>query len=125
VQETLAELEVDHIPEVVALNKVDRLPPGADAFQLVADDLPAAQISALTGQGMGNLLQVVESALEDNMEPITIFLPYKRGDMLTLFHQRGRVTHEEHTPEGIRVSGRVPARLIPYFDSFREDGNPA
>ncbi len=125
VHETLADLEVDHIPEVAALNKVDRLPAGVDAFQLVADDLPAARISALTGQGIDNLLQVIESALEDNLEPIEVFLPYKRGDLLTLFHQRGRVVREEHTPEGIRLSGRAPARLIPYFDAFREDSTPA
>jgi len=125
VRETLAELEVDHIPEVVALNKIDRLPAGFDAFGLVADDVPAAQISALTGQGIGNLLQVIESALEDSMEPITIFLPYERGDLLTLFYQRGRVTQEEHAPEGVRLIGRAPARLLPYFVAYREDGDPA
>ncbi|MCB8972322.1 MAG: hypothetical protein H6654_02120 [Ardenticatenaceae bacterium] len=30
VEDTLAELEVDHLPTVVALNKIDQLPEGAN-----------------------------------------------------------------------------------------------
>jgi GTP-binding protein HflX len=46
-------------------------------------------------------------------------LPYQRGDLLSLFHERGQVEAEEHGGEGVRVDGRLPPRLVPYFASYQ------
>lgn len=119
VADTLAELEVDHLPQVVALNKVDGLPAGADPVHEMALPVPAVAISALSGAGMEMLLLAVEAALERNMDPITIFLPYQRGDLMSLMYERGQVVSEQHEAEGVRLMGRIPRRLVPYFAQFR------
>jgi GTP-binding protein HflX len=119
VEDTLAELEVDHLPLVIALNKADQL---LDHEEVVRDlDLsaPAALVSAKTGQGIDELLILIEAAMVQLLQPIEILLPYERGDLLSLFYERGQVDEEKHTGEGVHLFGRVPKRLIPVFEAYR------
>jgi GTP-binding protein HflX len=119
VEDVLAELEVDRLPQVIALNKIDLLPadhaPG-EGLRLPAVGVP---VSALTGEGGAALLMAIEAVMERQLLPLTVKLPYTRGDLLSLFHERGQVAREDHLADGIVVDGRVPERLIPYFDTYR------
>ncbi|RMG92726.1 MAG: GTPase HflX [Chloroflexi bacterium] len=119
VEDTLAELEVDHLPCVMALNKADRLPEGLDPIEALQIDKPAVVVSALTGEGIDELLLTIEAAMVRYMSPLRVFLPYQRGDLLSLFHERGQVEDEEHQAGGIRLYGRIPQRLLPYFEPYR------
>ncbi|MBP6015473.1 MAG: GTPase HflX [Candidatus Promineofilum sp.] len=119
VEDTLAELEVDHLPLVIALNKADRL---VDREETVRDlDLasPAAFVSARTGQGIDELLILIEAAMVQLLQPIEILLPYERGDLLSLLYERGQVDEEKHTGDGVHLFGRIPKRLIPVFEAYR------
>ncbi|NJN53482.1 MAG: GTPase HflX [Anaerolineae bacterium] len=118
VEDTLAELEVDHLPMVVALNKIDQQPPDSDIETIL--DLPATvRISAKTGEGIDALLLAVEATMAGLLDPVIVLLPYQRGDLLSMMYERGQVDSEEHGQEGVRVYGRLPARLIPYFEPYR------
>lgn len=125
VHETLEELDIGHMPEVFALNKVDLIPDSVNLVHLLSGDAPAAAVSALTGEGIEALLGIIENVLEENMSSLAVFLPYQRGDLLSLFYQRGRVFEEHHEADGIRLRGRIPARLIPYFARFQLEDDPA
>lgn len=118
VEDTLAELEVDHLPTVMALNKVDRLPESADPVADLQVEGPAVAVSAVTGQGIEALLVAIEAAMTRYMEQIVVDLPYARGDLRSLFYERGQVDSEESTEAGIRIYGRLPKRLTPYFTPF-------
>jgi GTP-binding protein HflX len=52
------------------------------------------------------------------LRPIKVHLPYKRGDLLSMMHERGQVESEEHGAEGITVFARMPERLLPYFEPY-------
>lgn len=119
VEDTLAELEVDHLPRVVALNKADLLPAGVNPAETLGIEDPAVLVSARTGQGMDDLLVAVEAAMVGSLLPVQVQLPYKRGDLLSLFHERGQVDGEEHGAEGVMMYGRLPARLLPYFEPYQ------
>ncbi len=119
VEQILAELEIDHLPQVIALNKVDLLTEDQNPAEGLALHGVAVPISALTGNGIDMLLTAVEAVMERNLESLTVKLPYKRGDLLSLFHERGQVNSEDHLADGVVVSGRLPDRLIPYFEAFR------
>ncbi len=118
VEDTLAELEVDHLPQIVALNKADLLPAGYDPVEELAIEDPAVLVSAVTGQGIEALMVAIEAAMIQYLRPLHVFIPYKRGDLLSLIHERGQVDAEEHTAEGIRIYGRLPHRLLPWFDKY-------
>ncbi|MCI0396985.1 MAG: GTPase HflX [Chloroflexi bacterium] len=119
VEDILAELEVEQLPTVVALNKVDLLPPGEDPTEGLAIAGAAVPVSALTGRGMEMLLTAIEATIEQQFQPVTVLLPYNRGELLSLFHERGQVNSESHGPDGITVDGRLPKRLVPYFEAYQ------
>lgn len=119
VEDTLAELEVDHLPMVVALNKIDQLPEGSDIETVLDIQVPTVRVSAVTGEGIDTLLLAIEAATVRLFEEVRVLLPYQRGDLLSLLYERGQVDGEEHGQDGVRVYGRLPQRLIPYFEPYR------
>jgi GTP-binding protein HflX len=118
VLQVLAELEATEQPVVTALNKVDRLALTDDGRARLADLPNSIPISALTGEGLPALTARVEEVLTEELVSLALLLPYQRGDLLGLFHQRGVVEREEHGPEGTRLWGKVPARLAPRFWAY-------
>ena len=119
VEDTLAELEVDKLPTVLAFNKVDARKPDSAPLPDM-NGMPTVEISGLTGVGIRDLLLAIEAATEHYMDAATVFLPYRRGDLLSLFHERGQVEREEHTGEGVRIFGRLPRRVLVYFEPYME-----
>jgi GTP-binding protein HflX len=77
-------------------------------------------VSARTGQGIDDLLVAIEAAMVGSLQPVQVLIPYNRGDLLSLFHERGQVDGEEHQAEGSVVYGRLPARLLPYFEPYQK-----
>lgn len=118
VDDTLAELEVDHLPTVIALNKIDMLPEGEMPFADIELDKPAVHVSAKTGEGIDDLLVAIEAAMTQYLHPITIKLPYARGDLRSMFYERGQVDSEESMADGLKLYGRLPQRLLPYFEPY-------
>lgn len=118
VQQTLAELEVEGIPMVTALNKIDRLPDFDPAFGALADFPNVVGISALKRQGFDALLSRIQQVLFEALTPIDIRVPYKDGQLISIFHEHGVVEKIEHEEKGVHIKGRVPARLASRFKSF-------
>jgi GTPase len=120
VMSVLAELGATEQPMITALNKIDILgrPEGPASN---AGDLPnAIPVSALTGWGLPNLLARIEEVLGEELVEVQVLLPYQRGDLLAILHQRGTIYEEEHIVGGTRIAGRIPLRLLPRFDDYRE-----
>ncbi len=119
VEDTLALLELERLPLIVALNKVDQLDEHVDPIEDLAIGQPVVCVSALTGQGIDDLLQLIEATALSAFAVIRVQLPYKRGDLLSLFHERGQVDSEEHLGDGVVLNGRLPPRLLPYFEPYQ------
>ena len=122
VRDILAEMEVDHLPTVVALNKIDLIDDEDDPVERFATTEVAVPISALRGTGIDMLLTAIEASMEQTFESITVLIPYSRGELVSLFHERGQVNSEEHSGEGVFLSGKVPRRLLPFFNQFQIEG---
>ncbi len=118
VEDTLAELEVEQLPTVIALNKIDLLPEGVDPAAMFDLPYPVVPVSAVSGEGIQELLVAIDAIMARFLEPLQVLLPYKRGDLLSLMYERGQVDGEEHTADGVVVHGRMPPRLIPYFKPY-------
>jgi GTPase len=119
VEDTLAELEVDHLPMVIALNKADRLVDRTSSLANLDLSAPAVLTSAKTGYGIDELLLTIEAAMVKLLRPVELLLPYERWDLLSLFHNRGQVDQERHLENGVHLFGRIPARLIPVFEPYQ------
>jgi GTP-binding protein HflX len=122
VLEVLDEIHATEQPILTALNKVDQLPDPALASALLADLPDAVAISALTGQGLEILMARIDQVLTEELVDVEVMIPYRRGDLVGLFHQRGVIEREDHVEQGTRLVGKVPASLLPRFEPFDNAG---
>jgi GTP-binding protein HflX len=120
VYQTLTDIEADHIPILTALNKIDSLDNPEHAREAVSDFPSAVAISALTGEGIPELLQKAHSFLYEDYISMRIFLPYQEGGLVTLFHEQGQVDRLEQVAGGVEISGRIPGRLLSYFRQYQQ-----
>ena len=118
--QTLEEINADSIPVLTVLNKVDRLENPHGALETVEAFPGAVAISALTGDGIQNLVGRINYLLYEVMIPVSVWLPYKQGGMLSLFHEQGQVTQIEHQRGGVLINGKLPGRLLARFQSFNK-----
>jgi GTP-binding protein HflX len=125
VQNTLIDIGCDKIPLLTALNKIDRIPDPQAVNQVLNEFSSAVAISALRGQGTAELLHAIEAQLFENYVPITVYLPYKEGQMISMFHELGKV--EETTAEGnlLAIRGSIPYRLYASFEPFTRRPKPS
>ena len=119
VSETLEEIGATGKPTITVLNKVDRLAPATlSALQSAFPD--SIPISARAGEGLDDLLALVEEVLEMQMVWLDVLIPYESGELVDLFHRCGLIEQEAHTGEGTHIVGRVPRRLAGRFDGLRK-----
>jgi GTPase len=118
VLQVLDDLGAAERPMITALNKVDGLLHSEMLATFLAGLADSVAISALTGEGIPELLAGIEDILTEELVQVSVLLPYQRGDLLGLFHQRGVIEREEHGSDGTRLWGRLPARLVPRFRTY-------
>jgi GTP-binding protein HflX len=115
----LAEIGAAAVPQIVVMNKVDRLPSGAGDTAAIRSrllsesvrhpDTRAVGISALSGAGIDHLLEAIDEALP--LDPIvrsTFRLPVADGATLAMLHQFGRVLEVRYEGEYCDVDAEVP-----------------
>ena len=118
VQLTLGEIEADHVPVVTVVNKIDRLTDPEKARRNLEIFPTAEAISALTGEGINDLLATVGEQLYETYLSIKVYLPYQQGGLISLFHESGQVERLEHVPGGVLIKGKLPGRLLARFKPF-------
>jgi GTPase len=118
VMQTLKEIEADHIPVVTALNKIDRLTDPESARQSLDFYPSSVAISALLGDGITQLLEMVNRYLYEDFSQVSVRLPYQEGSLIALFHDQGQVEMVEQYQGGTLIRGRLPGRLIARFQPF-------
>jgi GTP-binding protein HflX len=113
---------------LLALNKIDLLP--SEERQRVAGRFPGSVgISAVTGEGVDELLDEIGLRLEQLAVEVEAVIPYTAGTLLGKLHDAGRVLSSSHEENGVRV--RVKARaadlhaLEPYLDGASTPGGTA
>jgi GTP-binding protein HflX len=115
----LAEIGAAHIPEVLALNKVDRLSEHERARLTSRFDAQAAAVSARTGEGLEELMELVERSLPRFPMEVTILVPWGREDLTAMLHRDAEVLSEEAGEEGNLVRARVGEREFAIVEPLR------
>jgi len=117
VRAVLAEIEATHIPELVVINKAD----AADPFvldRLMLRERNSIAVSALTGQGIDELLATIEAQLPDPQVDIKVCIPYHRGELLARIYREGSVLSRTDTEIGSVVVGKVPSAMADELESL-------
>ncbi|MGD8815109.1 MAG: GTPase HflX [Anaerolineales bacterium] len=119
VRTTLAEIDGKEIPMVTALNKIDLLDGSHQTHEIEFEIDSAVRISAVEGDGIPQLMAMLEKELFEAMEQIKIFLPYDAMALQSLLHEQGSVDYSEHKQDGVVIRGRVPKHLAAQFRKYR------
>ena len=119
--ETLDDIEASHIPMITVLNKIDRL----DNIEEIQNEYPefadAVGISAKRSIGLDQLEKTIKKELFDTYIPIQVSIPYKNGQLISLFHEFGKVEKIEHNVGSVTISGSIPGRLMAEFQRFSKN----
>jgi GTP-binding protein HflX len=124
VLETLKELRASERPIITVLNKVDMLE-GVDESEVgrlagelgLPDDYVA--VSAQREWGLETLRKRIEDTLGERMAALEAFIPYRRNDLVALWHQHGVIDSEEYEADGTRVAGRIPRAIARQLAPFQ------
>lgn len=125
VEQVLEEIGAGGHPTVVAINKADKLSRDlpvvvngnqdeTDAQQSplqpgsVTDKLPSVRVSALTGEGVEDLLRCISENLVLQFTWLDVLIPYDRGELVARFHQFGTIEEECYEANGTRIRGYMP-----------------
>ncbi len=126
VNQVLKELDALDKPTVTVFNKSDLLKDQYELRRLVADRPNSVYVSALTGEGIDQLIALITKVLQSLLANLTLRIPYDRSDLVALCHESGRVLNIEYTPEAIiveaQVSHEVAGRLKEFAENAPGDG---
>ena len=104
--EVLNDLGAADRPILEALNKADQVHIGG-----VIEPADAILISAKNGQGLDKLKAEISRRIAALRHRVEWVIPYEKGGVLSLIHDRGQVIEEEYLAEGTRVVCLLDAAL--------------
>jgi GTP-binding protein HflX len=105
VRDVLHEIKASAVPEVLAFNKADLAP--VDAERLVRAYPGSVAFSALTGEGVEQLLLTIGDRLRAQSHVVELLVPFDRGDILASVHREGEVLDEAAGDLGMSVRARL------------------
>ena len=117
VTEILRDIDSDGIRRVLVLNKIDLLTQD-ERIALKTENPSAVLVSAEDGTGINGLLYRIGKEASEGDETITVLIPYSKGLLLKMCHERCQVIRERYVDGGLlatlKASERMRATLQPY-----------
>ncbi|MCU1454502.1 MAG: GTP-binding protein [Acidimicrobiales bacterium] len=104
VHAVLGEIGAGQVPQLVAFNKVDA---SDEVKRLVDRHMGSVGISALTGEGIDDLLLAIGDRLRALTTVTEMLVPWDRGDVLAEVHREGEVLSEAAEDAGMRIRARL------------------
>jgi GTPase len=117
VDDVLHEIAADEASRVLVLAKADTLSDVRRA-ELAHRHRGAVLVSAASGEGIDKLIERIESEFERRLTEVELLVPYRDGGRLAELHELAGDLEREDTPEGVRVSVRLPANIAARFAPF-------
>ncbi len=109
VYETLQRLEVMNKPVITAFNKMDRVGEAITVRDFQADKI--VQISAKSGENLGQLFDAIEEILREEKIHIERVFPYSESGKVQLIRKYGELLKEEFEEDGVHVEAYVPQEI--------------
>jgi GTPase len=110
VEKILKELGVADRPRIHVFNKIDRLTP--EEVAAINGNHNSARVSALNGEGLDDLLRLVDRAMPvDPLLHLHFKLPLANGRAIALVHSLGRVLRSEVADSSLDMEAEIPESL--------------
>ena len=118
VRRVLGEIGAGEIPEVLVLNKIDRVPGSARA-RLAGRFPSSVSVSALTGEGAEELREEIAARIPRPPVDVTLLVPFGREDITAMLYREAEVLSNETDADGTIVRAKVGLRVLSAVRGFR------
>jgi GTP-binding protein HflX len=121
VREVIKDVGGGDILEIIAINKADIAAPEV-IMQLLREEPNSFAFSARTGFGVETLIKAIETSLPRPRVEITAVIPFARGELVSVIHERGEVLSETYSEDGTRIHAMVDAHIAMRIEEMIEQG---
>ena len=121
VREVIKDVGGGDILEIIAINKADIAAPEV-LMQLLREEPNSFAFSARTGFGIETLIKAIETSLPRPRVEITAVIPFSRGELVSVIHERGEVLSETYSEDGTRIHALVDAHIAKRIEEMIEEG---
>jgi GTP-binding protein HflX len=121
VREVIKDVGGGDILEIIAINKADIAAPEV-IMQLLREEPNSFAFSARTGFGVETLIKAIETSLPRPRVEITAVIPFARGELVSVIHERGEVLSETYSEDGTRIHAMVDAHIAKRIEEMIEQG---
>jgi GTP-binding protein HflX len=117
VREVLEQIGAHGMPQIIVLNKCDLL--DGEALEILKVRFPQGLfVSALSGEGVAELLARVEQVMNATSSLLSVLIPFTEGSLVQLAHERCTVISEQFTAEGTALQLQAPQALVSRFEVY-------
>ena len=113
VESLIAELGAGELPRIDVFNKYDRLPAG----EIMPHGEDICAISARTGEGVEQLLELIGRKLNKGVRRVVLRIPYDKGGLVDTLYREARVEKVEYG-ETIAVTAVCGPRTLGRLEPF-------
>jgi GTP-binding protein HflX len=117
VRQVFTEIGAAAIPEIVVINKADIADPLV-LGRLQRREKHCVLVSAKTGDGLPELLDLLEIEVPHPDTLVDVVLPYAEGGLVSRIYSEGEILSEEHLDEGTHLQARVGPSLAAELSAY-------
>jgi len=117
VDDVLAGIGAAERPRVLVLNKIDLID-AARRRELTFRHPDAVQVSAVTGEGLDELREAIETHFLRGLRAMELLVPYADGASLSELHDLVGEVEREDTERGALIKAQVPVAEARRFERF-------
>lgn len=117
VRDVISDVGAHKVPEIVVFNKAD-LVEGGVTLQLRGLQADALFVSAKTGEGIDLLMARIDSLLPHPSLPMSLVVPYERGDVVAALHATATIQRIAYTEAGTELAVLVEPAAAAAYEEF-------
>ena len=117
VEDVLVEIGAVDAPRLLVLGKADLIDDERRG-ELMRRHAGAVLVSAVTGEGIAELVERIEDEFARSLREVQLLIPYHEGARLAELHELAGDLEREETQDGVRVVARLPAAIAARYEPF-------
>jgi len=122
VRRVLQEIGAGEKPMIEALNKIDLVENSREVERLLFSFENGIPLSARHGRGLEELLKAIQSELHPVIKHVKCTIPYGRGDIISMIHEKGKVLHREYRQDSVVIEADIEYRYTSALKEFERNG---
>jgi GTP-binding protein HflX len=125
VLDTLDALKASEMPCITVFNKIDAMEDRSILTDLISSTPNSVGISALTGEGIPDLMSHIKVMIQKHLRLIYALVPYNEAGLVDTCYKKGRVLRHEFLEGGIYIEAELVDELRSLLERYEVEPMPA